>query len=157
MKNNRFFYLKTFSFCWWNFQSIWIRVFSLWNPQSRSTGSLGTEGRRYEEQIKNIRKIKIKKVLLDTKNTRKNKIGHKTKRRNCNSRHSNKEELQQRHHIGRFAEKKTNGRLNYSRLSLSRSPRGSLKYFEISLPRHIRFAKFRGNNIIEQPHLQMNM
>ena len=28
----------------------------------------------------------------------------------------------------------------YSRLSLSRIPRDSLKYFEISVPRHIRFA-----------------
>ena len=31
----------------------------------------------------------------------------------------------------------------YSRLSLSRIPRDSLKYFEISVPRHIRFAEFR--------------
>ena len=33
--------------------------------------------------------------------------------------------------------------LKYSRLSLSRIPRDSLKYFEISVPRHIRFAEFR--------------
>ena len=31
----------------------------------------------------------------------------------------------------------------YSRLSLSRSPRDSLEYFEISVPRHIRFAELR--------------
>ena len=30
---------------------------------------------------------------------------------------------------------------NYSRLSLSRIPRDSLKYFEISVVRHIRFAE----------------
>ena len=33
----------------------------------------------------------------------------------------------------------------YSRLSLFRRPRDSLKYFEISVPRHIRFAEFRKN------------
>ena len=32
---------------------------------------------------------------------------------------------------------------NYSRLSLSRIPRDSLKYFEISILRHIRFAELR--------------
>ena len=31
----------------------------------------------------------------------------------------------------------------YSRLSLSRIPRDSLKYFEISVVRHIRFAELR--------------
>ena len=31
----------------------------------------------------------------------------------------------------------------YSRLWLSQSPRYSLKYFEISVPRHIRFAELR--------------
>ena len=31
----------------------------------------------------------------------------------------------------------------YSQLSLSRIPRDSLKYFEISVPRHIRFAELR--------------
>ena len=31
----------------------------------------------------------------------------------------------------------------YSRLSLSRSPRDSLKYFMISVPLHIRFAELR--------------
>ena len=31
----------------------------------------------------------------------------------------------------------------YSRLSLSRNRRDSMKYFEISLPRHIRFADLR--------------
>ena len=31
----------------------------------------------------------------------------------------------------------------YSRLSLSRTPRDSLKYFEISVVRHIRFAELR--------------
>ena len=34
----------------------------------------------------------------------------------------------------------------YSRLSLSRILRDSLKYFEISVPRHIRFAEFRKKN-----------
>ena len=34
----------------------------------------------------------------------------------------------------------------YSRLSLSRIPRDSMKYFEISVPRHIRFAESRKNN-----------
>ena len=33
----------------------------------------------------------------------------------------------------------------YSRLSLSRIPRDSLKYFEISVLRHIRFAELRKN------------
>ena len=33
--------------------------------------------------------------------------------------------------------------INYSRLSLSRIPRDSLKYFEISVPGHIRFAELR--------------
>ena len=37
---------------------------------------------------------------------------------------------------------------NYSRLSLSRIPRDSLKYFEIFVPRHIRFAEFGKNNSI---------
>ena len=36
--------------------------------------------------------------------------------------------------------------IKYSRLSLSRIPRDSLKYFEISVPRHIRFAELRKNN-----------
>ena len=31
----------------------------------------------------------------------------------------------------------------YSRLSLSRSPRDFVKYFEIAVPRHIRFAELR--------------
>ena len=31
----------------------------------------------------------------------------------------------------------------YSQLSLSRSPRDSVKYFEISIPRHIRFVEVR--------------
>ena len=34
----------------------------------------------------------------------------------------------------------------YSRLSLSRIPRDFLKYFEIAVPRHIRFAELRKNN-----------
>ena len=34
---------------------------------------------------------------------------------------------------------------NYSRLSLSRIPRESLKYFDISVLRHIRFAELRKN------------
>ena len=37
--------------------------------------------------------------------------------------------------------------LHYSQLSLSRIPRDSLKYFEISVPRHIRFAKLRKNTL----------
>ena len=36
--------------------------------------------------------------------------------------------------------------LGYSRLSLSRIPRNSLKYFDISVPQHIRFAELRKNN-----------
>ena len=40
----------------------------------------------------------------------------------------------------------------YSRLSLSRTPRDSMKYFEISVPRHIRFAELR-KKLFEQPHL----
>ena len=39
----------------------------------------------------------------------------------------------------------------YSRLSLSRSPRDRLKFFEISVPRHIRFAEMRKKYIL-QPH-----
>ena len=35
----------------------------------------------------------------------------------------------------------------YSQLSLSRIPRDPLKYFEISVPRHIRFAELRKNNL----------
>ena len=38
---------------------------------------------------------------------------------------------------GKYVEEK------YSRISLSLSPRGSRKYFEISAPRHIRFAELR--------------
>ena len=34
----------------------------------------------------------------------------------------------------------------YSRLSLSRIPRDSIKYFEMSVPRHIRFAELRKKN-----------
>ena len=40
----------------------------------------------------------------------------------------------------------------YSRLSLSRIPKDSIKYFEISVPRHIRFAELR-KKIFEQLHL----
>ena len=44
----------------------------------------------------------------------------------------------------------------HSRLPLSRSPRDSLKYFEISVTRHIRFAELRKN--ISNSHIsQMNM
>ena len=42
---------------------------------------------------------------------------------------------------------------NYSRLSLSRIPRDSLKCFKISVHRHISFAEFRGKKWIEQQHL----
>ena len=38
--------------------------------------------------------------------------------------------------------------LSYSRLSLSRIPRDSLKYFEISVVRHIRFAELRKKLIL---------
>ena len=38
----------------------------------------------------------------------------------------------------------------YSRLSLSRTPRDSMKQFEISVLRHIRFAD-SGKQLIEQP------
>ena len=41
---------------------------------------------------------------------------------------------------------------NYSRLSLSRIPRDSLKFFEISELRHIRFAEM-GTKYLEQLHL----
>ena len=41
--------------------------------------------------------------------------------------------------------KKSTAIKKYSRLSLSRTPRDSIKYFEISVPRHIRFAEFRKN------------
>ena len=40
----------------------------------------------------------------------------------------------------------------YSRLSLSRTPRDSMKQFEISVLRHIRFAD-SGKQLIEQPPL----
>ena len=40
----------------------------------------------------------------------------------------------------------------YSRLSLSRIPRDSIKHFEISVPRHIRFAELR-KKLFKQPHL----
>ena len=33
--------------------------------------------------------------------------------------------------------------VKYSRLSLSRIPRDSLKHFEMSIPRHIRFSELR--------------
>ena len=36
---------------------------------------------------------------------------------------------------------------NYSRLSLSRSPRDSLKYIEIPVLRHIRFPELRKKNL----------
>ena len=42
--------------------------------------------------------------------------------------------------------------IRYSRLLLSQSPRNALKHFEMSVPRHIRFAKLR-KKYIEQPHL----
>ena len=45
--------------------------------------------------------------------------------------------------------------LMYSRLSLSRIPRDSLKYFEISVARHIRFAELR-KNIIRLPVTTFN-
>ena len=44
----------------------------------------------------------------------------------------------------------------YSRLSLSQSPRVSLKCFEISVPRHIRFQSW-GKNKLNNHILQMNM
>ena len=39
-----------------------------------------------------------------------------------------------------------------SGLSLSRIPRDSMKYFEISVLRHIRFAELK-KKVFEQPHL----
>ena len=50
---------------------------------------------------------------------------------------------------GRETDSGDKGKLNdntgteYSRLSLSRIPRDSLKYFEVSVVRHIRFAELR--------------
>ena len=38
-------------------------------------------------------------------------------------------------------------RFKYSRLSLSRSPKNTLKYFDISVPRHSRFAGLRKKSI----------
>ena len=49
-----------------------------------------------------------------------------------------------------FSLKKKNNK--YSRLSLSRTPRDSMKQFEISVLRHIRFAD-SGKQLIEQPPL----
>ena len=45
----------------------------------------------------------------------------------------------------------------YSRLSLSRSPRDFLKYFEISVSRHIRFAELRKKDKSNNHISQMNM
>ena len=42
-----------------------------------------------------------------------------------------------------FPEMHCNARNKYSRLPLSRSPRDCLKFFEISVPRHSRFAELR--------------
>ena len=39
-----------------------------------------------------------------------------------------------------------------STVDLSRIPRDSIKYFEISVPRHIRFAELR-KKLFEQPYL----
>ena len=41
----------------------------------------------------------------------------------------------------------------YSQLSLSRTPRDSMKHFEISVVRHIRFTELRKKQLIEQPPL----
>ena len=41
--------------------------------------------------------------------------------------------------------RKYHNKPKFSRLSLSRIPRDSLKYFEISVPRHIRIAELRKN------------
>ena len=40
----------------------------------------------------------------------------------------------------------------YSRLSLSRTPRDSLKYIEISVLRHIRFPEMRKKNLTTKCH-----
>ena len=45
----------------------------------------------------------------------------------------------------RFSAKIKDALVSYSRLSLSRIPRDSLKYFEIFVLRHIRFAELRKN------------
>ena len=47
----------------------------------------------------------------------------------------------------------TNKYESYSRLSLSRIPRDSMKHFEISVVRHIRFTELRKKQLIEQPPL----
>ena len=47
--------------------------------------------------------------------------------------------------------------LKYSWLSLSRSQRDSLKYFEISVPRHIIFAELRKKDKSNNHSSQMNM
>ena len=48
-------------------------------------------------------------------------------------------------------ERYENNKVNYSRLSLSRSRRDPLKYFEISVLRHIRCAELR-KIPIEEPN-----
>ena len=48
-------------------------------------------------------------------------------------------------------------RKKHSRLSLSRSPRDSLKYFEISVSRHIRFAELMKKDNSNNHISQMNM
>ena len=45
----------------------------------------------------------------------------------------------------------------YSRISLSRNPRDSMKYFEISVRRHIRFAELRKTNNPTTTFNRMNL
>ena len=52
-----------------------------------------------------------------------------------------------------FLRDSVNKYTKYSLLSLSRIPRDFIKYFEISVPRHISFAELR-KKLFEQPHLK---
>ena len=45
----------------------------------------------------------------------------------------------------------------YSRLSLSRTPRGSLKYMEIPVLRHIRFGELKKNLTTKRPKFICNL
>ena len=45
-----------------------------------------------------------------------------------------------------FYQKNINVQMQYSRLLLFRSPRDPLKYVEISVPRHIRFAELKNKS-----------
>ena len=47
--------------------------------------------------------------------------------------------------------------VEYSRLSLSRNPKGSMKHFEISVLRHIRFAELRKTINLTTTFNKMNL